>query len=117
LRIHHIALRTRDLARLESFYAALLGLQVTRRHGDFSVWLSSGEATVMIERATESEPPIPPGSMEILAFAIDAKDREATIARLREASVAIEAESPFTLYFRDPDGRRVGLSHFPDERT
>lgn len=72
---------------------------------------------IMIERAPESEPPIPCGSMEILAFTIDASDRQAMVARLGEASVAIEAESPFTIYFRDPDGRRVGLSHFPDEKT
>jgi hypothetical protein len=71
----------------------------------------------MIERAAEGEPQIPQGSMEMVAFGIAASERHTVIARLRDASVAIEAETRFTVYFRDPDGRRVGVSHFPDERT
>ena len=35
------------------------------------------------------------------------------IDRLREAGVAIEDRTAFTLYVRDPDGRRVGLSSYP----
>ncbi len=95
----------------------MLGLRVTRRRGEGSVWLAAGDAIVMIERAGEGEPPIPPGSMEMLAFTLVAEEREAMAARLRNASVAIEAETSFTLYFRDPDGRRVGLSHFEDGET
>jgi glyoxylase I family protein len=117
LRIHHLALRTRDPGRLESFYVDLLGLRRTRTQGDLSVWLSSGDAILMIERAAEGEPPIPHGSMEMVAFGIPASERDTVVARLRDASVAIEAETRFTVYFRDPDGRRVGVSHFPDERT
>jgi catechol 2,3-dioxygenase-like lactoylglutathione lyase family enzyme len=114
LRIHHVALRTRDIERLESFYVGVLGMRVTRRSGEGSVWLSLDEAILMIERAGDGEPGIPAGSMEMLAFAIPRKERETRIARLRDASVPIEAETAFTLYFRDPDGRRVGLSHFPE---
>jgi len=44
-------------------------------------------------------------------------ERETTLARLKDASVPIEAETRFTIYFRDPDGRKVGLSHFPDEKA
>jgi hypothetical protein len=55
--------------------------------------------------------------MEMVAFGIAASERDTLVARLRDASVAIEAETRFTVYFRDPDGRRVGVSHFPDERT
>jgi hypothetical protein len=28
--------------------------------------------------------------------------------------VVVEHETDFTLYFRDPDGRRVAVSHYPD---
>jgi len=117
VRIHHVALRTRDLLRLESFYSRALGLRVTRRSGDRSVWMSSGDAIVMLERAGEDEPTIPNGSQEMLAFAISPSERETTLARLKDASVPIEAETRFTIYFRDPDGRKVGLSHFPDEKA
>jgi HSP20 family molecular chaperone IbpA len=35
-------------------------------------------------------------------------------ARLTDAGHPIEGETAFTLYVRDPDGTRVGLSHYPD---
>jgi hypothetical protein len=34
-------------------------------------------------------------------------------AALSNAGIAIEAETPHTIYFRDPDGRRVALSDYP----
>jgi glyoxylase I family protein len=109
LRIHHVALRTQDAARAERFYASVLGLEVRRRDADRgSVWLRAGDAVVMIERAEAGEPLPPAGSMDLVAFAVD--DREAWRARLAAAGVAIEAETANTLYFRDPDGRRVGVS-------
>ena len=65
----------------------------------------------MLERREGSEPTVPPGSKELVAFAVS---RE-MIARLEEAGIAIEVRTPYTLYVRDPDGRRVGLSSYPDE--
>jgi hypothetical protein len=43
--------------------------------------------------------------MELLAFAVD--DKEAWRAR-----VEVEAETADTLYFRDPDGRRLAVSSY-----
>ena len=57
MRIHHLAFRSGDIARLERFYVEVLGLA--------------------------------------------------------RAGVAVEAATEFTLYVRDPDGRRVGLSSYP----
>ncbi|MGH7293617.1 MAG: VOC family protein [Polyangiaceae bacterium] len=108
MRIHHVALRTHDVARLERFYAGLLGLAVLRRdEARGSVWLDAAGAVVMIERALPGEPAIPAGSMELVAFAVE--DREAWRARIP----AVEAETAHTLYFRDPDGRRVAASDYP----
>ena len=106
MRIHHVALRTPDVARLERFYAGVLGLPVVRRdEARGSVWLDAGGVTIMIEAAAAGEPQVPAGSMELVAFAVD--DREAWRAR-----VAPEAETAHTLYFRDPDGRRVAVSDY-----
>lgn len=100
-------MRTPDVPRLERFYTDVLGLRVVRRDASRgSVWLEAGGAAVMIERAEPGEPPVPPGCRELLAFAVD--DKEPWRAR-----VAVEAETAHTLYFRDPDGRRVAVSSYP----
>ncbi len=67
----------------------------------------------MIEAAGPDEPAVPPGSLELVAFAIDEDEKPAWRARLAARGVVLEAETAFTLYFRDPDGRRVGVSHYP----
>jgi catechol 2,3-dioxygenase-like lactoylglutathione lyase family enzyme len=106
VRIHHVALRTRDLARLEQFYATVLGLRVVRRDdARGSVWLDVGGTVLMLERAGENEPDVPAGTMDLVAFAVD--DTETWRGR-----VALEAETEHTLYFRDPDGRRVAVSSY-----
>lgn len=107
MRIHHVALRTHDLPRLERFYAGVLGLAVMRRdHARGSVWLEAGGAVLMLERAGAAEPPVPVGTMDLVAFAVDDKEPW-------RAKVAVEAETQHTLYFRDPDGRRVAVSSYP----
>lgn len=106
--IHHLAFRTRDLARLERFYAEVLGLVVTRRT-DRSVWLAAGTTILMLERAEADEPEPVGSSMELVAFAATAEAR----ARL-EAMVPIEGRTSYSLYVRDPDGRRIGISSYPD---
>jgi catechol 2,3-dioxygenase-like lactoylglutathione lyase family enzyme len=107
VRIHHVAFRTNDLSRLEQFYRDVLGFTVIRRDdARGSVWLDAGGAVLMLERAEPGEPPIAPESRELLAFAVD--DQEPWRAR-----VTLEAETAHTLYFRDPDGRRLAVSSYP----
>jgi catechol 2,3-dioxygenase-like lactoylglutathione lyase family enzyme len=115
--VHHLALRTPDPSRLERFYAGFLGLRVARRDAARgSVWLETGTVVVMIEPAAENEPSPNRASQELLAFGIDPQslhpDLPAWRKRLAESDVAIEAETPFTLYFRDPEGRRLALSTY-----
>ncbi len=111
LRIHHLALRARDPRVTERFYVSVIGMHVRARDdARGSVWLDAGGAVVMVERAEDGEPPVPTGTKELVAFAID--DLPSWRRRLAGAGVAIEAETPHTLYVRDPDGRRVGLSTY-----
>lgn len=113
MRVHHIALRTRRLGALVAFYERVLGLAVVRDSAPRSVWMGlGGDAVLMIEAASEHEPEIPRGSLELVAFAVTPPAR----AMLREHLVTaglLEAETEHTLYFRDPDGRRVGVSSYP----
>jgi catechol 2,3-dioxygenase-like lactoylglutathione lyase family enzyme len=107
VRIHHVALRSADVARLERFYAATLGLAVLRRdEARGSVWLDAEGVVLMIERAEPGEALVAEGSMELVAFAVD--DKEAW----RDRVGPVEAETAHTLYFRDPDGRRVAVSDY-----
>lgn len=114
MRLHHLALRTRDVDALEAFYAGVLGLPCVRRDGTRSLWLAIGEAVLMIERADDAEPAPDPRSMELVALAArDVAERDAIEARLRARDVVVEARTAHTIYVRDPDGRRVGLSTYP----
>jgi glyoxylase I family protein len=114
MRVHHLALRTADLARLERFYVEALGLAVIRRQdGGRSVWLDAGGAIVMLERSDDGEPPIPAGSKELVAFTVAPETRASCIDRLAGAGVSVEASTEYSIYVRDPDGRRVGVSSYP----
>jgi glyoxylase I family protein len=112
MRLHHLAMRTGDLPRLLRFYSEVLGLPVIQRTPS-SVWLDAGGVIVMLEARDDGES-IPAGSKEMVAFGIRPEERRDWLTKL---GGLIEAQTEFTLYFRDPDGRRVGLSHYPDGPT
>lgn len=112
MRVHHIAFRTHDLPRLERFYVEVLRFSVKTRLGQRSVWLDAGDAIVMLEKAAPEEPQIPAQSMEFVAFAIRPEERTPMLDRLQAHGIPVEHKTEYTIYFRDPDGRRVGVSHF-----
>jgi hypothetical protein len=123
LPVHHLAVVVADLARAERFYAGVLGLPVLRRWEDAegnprSVWLALGEgAFLAVERAETPDgarrSDTAPG-FHCMALGIRPEERESWRARLAAQGFAVERESPYTLYTRDPDGNLVGLSHFPE---
>ena len=109
VRIHHIALRVRDLEAAREFYCGLLGLQEMKRDGSRSVWLRAGDTVLMLERTLRGKGP-DSGSGHVLALA--AEDLELWEEKLSAAGVPIEDRTPHTLFVRDPDGHRVALSVF-----
>jgi glyoxylase I family protein len=112
MRVHHLAFRTRDLTRLERFYTDALGLSVARRDEERSVWLRAGGTLLMLEQAEDGEPAVTSASKELVAFGIEAPDVERWRRVLEANGITVEGETAYTLYFRDPDGRRIGLSHY-----
>ena len=114
MRIHHLAFRTGDLAGLERFYVDVLGLSVLRRDADRSVWLDAAGTIVMLERRDAVEPAIDASTRELICFAIDAREHASFGERLTAGGVAVDDRTAYTLYFRDPDGRRIGLSSYPE---
>jgi catechol 2,3-dioxygenase-like lactoylglutathione lyase family enzyme len=113
IQLHHLALRSRDVPSLLRFYQQWFQLEVARDALPRSVWLSLGPGSVlMIEAAAVDEPGVPVGSQEFLAFRVSSERRTALRAELLAAGM-LEAETAHTLYFRDPEGRRVGVSSYP----
>jgi catechol 2,3-dioxygenase-like lactoylglutathione lyase family enzyme len=114
LRIHHLALRVSDVARAVAFYGGVLGLPELRRLEEQGVlralWLRAGDTILMLESGLRGAGAAE-GSGHLLAFAVD--DLAAWQARLAAAGVAVDDRTPYTLYVRDPDGHRVGLSVYP----
>jgi catechol 2,3-dioxygenase-like lactoylglutathione lyase family enzyme len=113
LEVHHLAIRTHEVAATATFYKDVLGLIELHRRGTDSVWLALSDATVlMVERRAAGEPAIPAGSMDLIAFRVS-DARKAEIRDAVKARGCFDGETAHTVYFRDPDGRRVGVSTHP----
>jgi glyoxylase I family protein len=121
MRVHHLAVLVRDLPRAETFWIDLLGLSIIRRWHEpsgahRSTWIRlDGDAFLAIERADSAKPRRldDQAGWHCVALAIDVSERAAIIRRLTAAGVGIERESPFSIYFRDPDGTLIAMSHYP----
>lgn len=121
LGVHHVAVKVADLARAESFYVALLGLPLLRRwpssdgRQDRSVWLDLGNGAFLALERCEAGPPKSENAsgIHLVALRIRRDEREAWTRRLVRAGCAIYQQTDFTLYVQDPEGNRVGLSHWP----
>ena len=127
--IHHFAIQVRDLALAERFYCGVLGFAVVKRWphangaGERSLWvdLNDNGAFLALERVISNAPTVAetPGARAqdpghyLMAFRIQADERDSWISRLRAAGIVITHQSAFTLYFADPEGNRLGLSHYP----
>lgn len=124
---HHIALKVRDLARCSQFYAGILDLEVMQRHTDQegairSLWFDLGGVLLMLER-WEGEAAVQgnaagtdaltPG-WHLLALTITPASRAGWREKLRRAGVLITGESKYSIYFADPEGNRLALSHYPE---
>ena len=126
LAYHHVAIQCADLAGCERFYREVLGLAVLRRWprdegGDRSIWLSLGEGDgfLALERADEAPEPRPwrdgrPG-LHLVALRIAPSERRTWEDRLEEAGIRVVHRTRWTIYFHDPEGNRIGLSHHPHD--
>lgn len=124
---HHLAIQVKDLGAAERFYVEVLGLKVVKRWpredgtGERSLWLSvgAGEEFLALEACDQEQPQRPfrdpHGGLHLLALRILASERANWEQTLAARSVEIVHRTRWTLYIRDPEGNRLGLSHFPDE--
>lgn len=119
---HHLALLVDDLSKAETFYATLLGLQEEMRHYEEdqislrSIWLRTGpNSRLMLEKSPSSaSQPTTQRGWHLLALTIPACDRYQWKSYLESHGVPITNESSFSLYFEDPEGNQLALSHWPE---
>ena len=120
--VHHVAIKVRDLAGAEQFFVQTLGLAVLRRWpaqdgaGERSLWLDLGAgAFLALEKSSsQREPPADDPGLHLLALRIERAERQAWIDRLARAGVPVYDQTAFTIYCKDSEGNRIGLSHWPD---
>ncbi len=106
MRVHHLALRVKDLEACRHFYAATLGLELISRQ-EHAVWLRMGDAVLMLERSLRGKGS-EEGSGHVLA--LEVSDLASWEARLAAAGVEVDDRTAATLFFRDPEGHRVAVS-------
>jgi glyoxylase I family protein len=113
LTAHHLAILVPDLARAERFYADVLGLPVVRRQAH-AVWVQASGVIFMLEVGVKSNHRLPDDAGLLLwAFGIPADSKAAWRQHLVHNDIRIEGETTFSMYFRDPFGTRLALSHYP----
>ena len=122
---HHLAIQVYDLERALGFYRDLLGFPELQRHfrddGSLrSVWVALPDGG-FIALETCAEPPqtepfrrAAPGYL-LLALRIDPQARHDVERELASHGVEIVHRTRWTLYVRDPEGNRIGLSHHPHD--
>jgi len=128
--IHHVAIQVRDLAKAEAFYGGVLGLPVMRRwdgeegeDGERSIWFDLHDGGFLAVERVAGTPRPREGfytddlGMHLVALAIERGTRDDWEAHLAAAGVEVVHRTDYTLYIRDPEGNRIGLSHWPDAVT
>ena len=111
-----MALRVADCEASARFYASAFGLTEIRRIGDGpdlrAIWLRAGDAVIMLERSLRGRG-VDSGTGHVLVFATESL--EAAERRLADAGIPVDDRTAFTLYVRDPDGHRAGVSVYAFE--
>lgn len=114
--MHHVAIATPNLYLMRDFYKTIPGLDLIQENqfseGELrSAWfrVRGTESVLMLE----SEPFV--RGPQALVFSIHltglSKDDIKDIL-FQNMGLTPDGETPFTLYFRDPDGNRLGYSDY-----
>ena len=118
--IHHLALGAIDVERVADFYSDNFGLPEVARHLDAagklrSIWLKLGSSVLMVERTTQRCRPVDgvDTGLFLLALRVDTVQRIEIEQRLSKLGHPVESRTEHSSYFRDPEGNRFAISHYP----
>ncbi len=120
LGIHHVAIQVHDVEKVAAFYRDVLALPERARHhredGSLrSIWIEASSDGSFL--AIEELRPGTRGTLghSLVALRIDRQDRAAWLAHFEKAGVAIEKQTRWTVYVKDPEGNVIALSHHPHD--
>jgi hypothetical protein len=112
LEFHHLALRTSDVPGLAAWYRDMFDLIEARDLMPKSIWLGlAHDSMLMIEAREPGEPAPTTSSLEMFAMRVTPVFRQEVKRRAVERG-CLDGETEHTVYVRDPEGRRVGVSTF-----
>jgi catechol 2,3-dioxygenase-like lactoylglutathione lyase family enzyme len=119
MRTHHIAIYTRDLARLEAFYTQTLGFPVVRRWDAAGiVFVDAGGLWIELTRQDAPDDGTQPRALDqgvgINHFALQVDDVDRSFKELADQGVDILAapadyENVRVAFLADPDGNVLEL--------
>jgi len=115
VRLGHVHLKVRDLARAVAFYTGVLGLRVTEELDGTFAFLSSGDShhELALQEVGADAPRPPNGATGLFHVAFEAPDPTAfarALTALRDAGqdlTAVDYGISWALYTADPDGHGV----------
>jgi glyoxylase I family protein len=122
--LHHVAISAgkAGVEAVAAFWREVVGLAELTQHrrddGSLrAVWLelTPGAGTAGGFLAVEAEDPKRALGPAMVALRIERTSRDGVLAQLAARGVAVEHQSRWTVYFSDPAGNRVGLSHHPHD--
>lgn len=124
MNIHHIAIKTQNLENLNQFYKKVFNFKEDQRWYDDngkirSIWLNMHSSLLMLEQAqsnpnqTKSDSKY--GGWHLLSFDIKLDERVNWKNKLNELGISLKQESSYSLFFEDPEGNRLALSHYPNK--
>jgi hypothetical protein len=112
LEFHHLALRSTDVPALARWYREMFDLIEARDLMPRSIWLGlAHDSMLMIEAREPGEPAPSASSMEMFAMRVTPSLRD-VIKQRAMVRGCYDGETEHTVYVRDPEGRRVGVSTF-----
>jgi hypothetical protein len=112
LEFHHLALRTSDVPGLAAWYRDMFDLIEARDLMPKSIWLGlAHDSMLMIEAREPGEPAPTASSLEMFAMRVTPVFRQEVKRRAVERG-CFDGETEHTVYVRDPEGRRVGVSTY-----
>lgn len=121
MNIHHIAVASLDPESLSVFYESVFGWKRVKGGNPESVWLDAQGSILMLEKSSIPQRTISAAFLEkypgyhLISWSIPLEERSYWIEKLTQLGIIIEMETDYTIYFTDPEGNRIGLSHYPEK--
>ena len=120
LGIHHVAIQVHDVEKVAAFYRDVLSLPERARHhrddGTLrSIWVEASADGSFL--AIEELRPGTRGTLghSLVALKISRDERAAWLGHFEKVGVAIEKQTRWSVYVKDPEGNVIALSHHPHD--